>query len=135
MKKIAGIIGLIALLAATNAAEAQKFTLEFEWGNIPLCDSGSPNTVDNPIFRLGNVPTGTKFINFALTDLDAPNYNHGGGTVPYSGQKVIKPGAFKYESPCPPSGSHTYEWDATAKDGDGFFSGTLGSTKASVSYP
>jgi len=48
---------------------------------------------------------------------------------------VIKPGAFKYESPCPPSGSHTYEWDATAKDGDGFFSGTLGSTKASVSYP
>ena len=32
----------------------------------------------------------------------------------YGGETVIQPGAFKYKSPCPPSGSHTYEWTITA---------------------
>jgi len=135
MKIFSAILLAAALLAAPQSAHAQKFTVEFEWGNIPLCNTGSPNTVKNPIFRLKNVPKGTKFISFTLTDIDVPSYNHGGGTVPYTGQTEIKPGAFTYESPCPPSGSHTYEWEATGKDDDGFFSGTTGTAKASKSYP
>lgn len=118
-----------------SPVHAQKFSIEFDWGNIPLCNTGSPNTVENPAFRLKDVPKGTKFIRFGLTDLDVPSYNHGGGTVAYTGQTEIKPGAFKYESPCPPGGSHTYEWAATAKDGDGFFADSLGSAKTSKSYP
>ena len=115
--------------------QAEDFSFTFEWGDIPLCTSGSPNTVKNPTFRLSGVPQGTKFISFTLVDLDVPSYSHGGGTVAYSGGNVIEPGAFTYESPCPPGGSHTYEWEAKAKESDGFFSGSIGSAKASTSYP
>ncbi|OAN78367.1 hypothetical protein A8B82_10865 [Sulfitobacter sp. EhC04] len=68
-----------------------------------------------------------------MTDRDVPNYNHGGGVVAYNGQKVIAPGAFKYKSPCPPSGRHTYEWTATAqtkKNG-----GALATARAARKYP
>ena len=135
MRSIVRFLVVGGFLAALSPLQASAFSLEFEWGNIALCDTGSPNTVPNPTFRLKNVPKGTKFINFSLTDLDVPSYNHGGGTVAYTGQGEIKPGAFTYESPCPPSGSHTYEWTAKGQDGDGFFSGTTGSAKASKSYP
>lgn len=120
---------------ATGPAKAADFSFTFDWGDIPLCTSGSPNTVSNPSFVLKNVPEGTKVIKFSLTDLDVPSYDHGGGSVKYTGQGTVEPGAFKYESPCPPDGSHTYEWQADAKDGDGFFSGTLGTAKSSVKYP
>ena len=50
----------------------------------------------------------------------------------WSGQKTIEPGAFKYESPCPPSGPHTYEWTATAQSSKS--SGKLGTAKAKRKY-
>ena len=45
-------------------------------------------------------------------------YNHGGGSIKYEGKKAIGVGVFKYKSPCPPSGYHTYEWIVTALDKD-----------------
>ncbi|NCM96291.1 MAG: hypothetical protein GW948_02990 [Rhodobacterales bacterium] len=85
------------------------------------------------MFVLNDVPSGTKFIRFKLVDRDAPGYSHGGGMVEYKGQSMIAPGAFKYKSPCPPGGHHTYEWTATAqteKNG-----GKLGVAKAAREYP
>ena len=113
------------------------FSISFEWGDIPLCTGGNPNTVPNPRFVLSNVPEGTKFIQFTMTDLDTnyPNYDHGGGTIEYTGNNIIEPGAFKYQSPCPRSGSHRYQWTATAKKKTGFFSGSLGKTQATKRYP
>ncbi|MEE9389229.1 MAG: YbhB/YbcL family Raf kinase inhibitor-like protein [Paracoccaceae bacterium] len=93
----------------------QAFELTFEWGALKLCTSGSPNTVTNPTFILTDVPPGTRFIRFKLVDNDAPGYRHGGGTIAYSGADTILPGAFSYKSPCPPNGSHTYVWHATAQ--------------------
>ena len=122
-----------AVLAAP--ALAGEFSVTFEWGDIPLCTTGSPNTVPNPVFRLKNVPAGTKAIAFTLTDLDVPGYDHGGGTVAYTGQDEVAPGAFTYRSPCPPGETHTYEWTAEAKKGDGFFAGTLAKATASKRYP
>lgn len=130
---LGGFLG--SFLGASAPAPAGDFTLAFDWGDIQLCTSGSPNTVDNPTFRLSGVPKGTKAIRFSLTDLDVPSYDHGGGTVAYTGQTEIKPGAFTYQSPCPPDGKHTYEWEAAAKDGDGFFADTLGTAKAKKIYP
>ncbi len=114
---------------------ADEFTISFEWGDIPLCTSGNPNSVSNPTFVLSNVPENTKFISFKLKDLDVTGYNHGGGKIEYTGNNVIEPGAFKYKSPCPPSGSHRYEWTAKAKENDSFFGGSIGTAKAMKQYP
>ncbi|WP_416899074.1 MAG: phospholipid-binding protein [Minwuia sp.] len=130
-----GLTVALCVLGMARTAAADDFAFAFDWGNIPRCTTGSPNTVPNPTFTLQNVPQGTKFIRFTLTDLDVPQYDHGGGTVEYTGQSSIAPGAFTYQSPCPPNGSHTYEWEARAKDGDGFFSDTLGTATASKRYP
>lgn len=133
IKKI-GLLIFVTILLATPAA-ASEFTLSFEWGDLARCTSGRPNVVPNPKFVLSNVPKGTKFIQFKMTDLDVPTYDHGGGTVEYTGKNVIVPGAFKYKSPCPPSGSHRYQWTATAKKKTGLFSGSIGKARATKSYP
>jgi len=127
-------IGMSACLLPATAM-ADDFAISFEWGDIPLCTTGNPNTVDNPRFELSNVPEGTGYIEFKLVDRDVPGYNHGGGGVEYTGQDVIEPGAFRYKSPCPPSGSHTYEWTADANEDDGFFADTYGTATASREYP
>jgi len=126
---------IILLSLFVTPATAAEFTISFEWGNIPLCNSGRPNTVPNPRFVLSNVPEGTKFIEFIMTDLDVPSYNHGGGTVEYTGNNIIEPGAFTYLSPCPPSGSHSYQWTATARKKTGMLGGSLGKAKATRKYP
>ena len=119
------------LIAVTSAAHA--FEISFNWDGLELCNDGYANTVMSPEFKLKDVPEGTKFIKFKMVDKNVPQYNHGGGTVEYSGGKTVAPGEFKYKSPCPPGGSHTYEWTATAqtkKNG-----GKLGVAKAQRSYP
>lgn len=111
---------------------AGSFGLSFTWGNIPRCTSGNPNTVNNPAFKLSGVPKGTTKIGFRLRDNNVPGFNHGGGTVAYAGGGAIKSGTFSYKSPCPPDGSHTYTWTATAFDANGK---KLATASASKSYP
>lgn len=132
MKTLA-LIATAAALTLSSPALAADFSFSFTWGNIKDCNSGRPNRVDNPRFVLKNVPAGTKYIAFKMMDKDVPSYNHGGGTVEYTGQKVIEPGAFRYKSPCPPGGTHTYEWTASAKSKK--FGGVLGTAKAQRDYP
>lgn len=123
--------GVAALLLAAGSASA--FEISFDWKGLKRCTSGYPNVVANPRFVLRHVPKGTKYIRFRLKDLDVPQYNHGGGIVRYTGQKVIKPGAFTYKSPCPPDGVHTYEWTAIAlKSRHG---GRLAVARARRKYP
>jgi len=132
MRILFSTLALAATLALSPPA-AQAFEINFDWKGLKLCTSGSPNRVNNPRFVLRDVPAGTKYISFRLTDRNAPSYNHGGGVVKYTGQRVINPGAFKYQSPCPPSGRHTYEWRATAqtrKNG-----GRIEVTRAVRKYP
>lgn len=127
------VLGLAAL-ALTATSAAADMTLSFKgWGNIPLCTTGRPNKVANPQFVLKGVPEGTNKLVFKLTDLDVRSYNHGGGSVKIKsgGSMKIPSGVFKYKSPCPPSGKHTYEWSVTAKKG----SKTLAKAKARKSYP
>lgn len=133
VKKCALFMILMALFA--TPVTAAEFTISFDWGDIPLCTSGRPNHVPNPRFILSNVPEDTKFIEFSMKDLDAPGFNHGGGTVEYTGDNIIEPGAFTYLSPCPPGGSHRYQWTATAKEKTGLFSGSLGKATAAGKYP
>jgi hypothetical protein len=126
-----GLLGL-ALLGLTASPALADFSFSFSWGNIKKCTSGDPNTVPNPKFTLRGVPNGTTSIQFSMTDLAEPTYPHGGGKVAYKGGSAIEPGAFKYRSPCPPNGRHTYQWTATAVDAKGK---KLAVAKARKQYP
>ena len=121
MKKLILCSVLVGLSFCFNTSlKAESFGFSFdEWGKFKKCTSGRPTRVENPIFKLSNVPDGTIKIKFSLQDLNARSYNHGGGAVKYVGQSVIETGAFKYKSPCPPRGVHTYEWTAKAYDAKG----------------
>lgn len=115
-----------------TSTSALAFDMTFNWGNIPRCTSGNPNTVGSPTFGLSGVPDGTAKIKFKLRDNNAPGYNHGGGSASYTGGGSIPAGSFKYKSPCPPDGRHTYVWTATALDKKGK---KLGTASASKKYP
>lgn len=122
--------GLLVLLMP-GVAQAADFSISFKWGNIPLCTTGRPNIVGNPRFVVKNVPVGTTSIEFRLKDLDVPGYNHGGKKLKMTADAVVPVGVFKYKSPCPPSGRHTYEWRATARKGGK----VLARTSARRKYP
>ena len=126
------VFGFCILSAGLMTVPAAAFDFSFQWGNIPKCTTGRPGRVPNPVFKLSKVPKGTATIRFDMKDLAVPRYPHGGGKASYSGKNTIQPGAFKYNSPCPPGGRHTYEWTAVAKDKAGK---TLASAKARRKYP
>ncbi|MDE4132336.1 hypothetical protein PXK00_04395 [Phaeobacter sp. QD34_3] len=125
---------LAALIAVCGSvASAGDFSVSFSsWGKIPLCTTGNPNKVGNPEFKLKNLPAGTTTVQFRLTDLDVPGYNHGGSKrLKITADGRVPAGTFTYKSPCPPGGSHTYEWTATARNGGK----VLAQAKARRRYP
>ena len=129
-KQVVIVLACAGMLAPDMAARA--FELGFDWGNIPRCTSGTPNRVASPTFTVSGLPAGTAAIKFKLSDQDVPGFDHGGGTAPYAGGATVASGAFRYLSPCPPNGRHTYSWSATAVDASGK---RLDTGKASKQYP
>ncbi len=108
---------LLAALSMSATTASAEFSFTFEWGDIPNCRSGLANTIGSPAFVLKDVPAGTTSVQFRLKDKNFMRYNHGGGKVAVSGDGTIPFGSFKYKSPCPPGGVHTYEWTAIARQG------------------
>ncbi|GAB4286029.1 MAG: hypothetical protein Kow0058_05430 [Roseovarius sp.] len=111
---------LMAALAAfglSAGAAAAEFTIGFQWGDTPACNTGRAKTVGNPAFAVRGLPAGTDMVEFQMKDLDAPSYNHGGGKVRMSRDGTVPAGTFRYKGPCPPHGAHRYQWTATARKG------------------
>jgi len=133
--KIKSTLLAIAAISFASVASADSFSIGFTWDGLKKCNSGNPNSVQNPAFVVKNIPAGTQVIEFRLKDLDVPGFNHGGGTVAVTSDGTIAPGAFKYQSPCPPGGKHKYEWTATAKSKKGSDGKKLGVAKATRKYP
>ncbi len=123
----------LALVAGLAPATASAFDFSFTWDGLVTCTGGRPGFVGNPAFYLRQVPRGTRFIKFEMKDLDAPAFIHGGGTINYTGQHIVQGGVFTYRGPCPPEGTHTYEWTATAMSGR--TTGILGRARVQRSYP
>ena len=116
MRKII-LIPLVLILYQSHIYA--EFTFTFKWGDIPMCTTGNPNRVNTPIFEFKGLPDGVTKLTFRMIDKNVPTYNHGGGKINnYDGSSVIEPGAFKYKSPCPPNGKHTYEWVIKAYEGN-----------------
>ncbi len=104
---------LAGMYSAMAYAQA-SFSIDFSWDGTAACFDPK-----SPPFSLKDVPAGTKQLRFAMKDLDAPGFPHGGGTVAYSGQAQVSRGAFAYQGPCPPSGQHRYQWTVEAQDAAG----------------
>lgn len=119
-------IALLLLQGGTVVAQS-GFTVDFSWADTTACFDPK-----SPPFSLQGVPAGTKQLRFVITDLDAPNFVHGGGTVAYAGQDQVDRGAFSYRGPCPPSGQHTYRWTIEALDAAGR---TLATATVSKRFP
>lgn len=57
---------------------------------------------------------------FMMNDDAAPNFQHGGSTIPYNGSGPMAEGAIDYIGPCPPAGTlHRYVWTIEALDKSG----------------
>ncbi|HEY5210157.1 MAG TPA: hypothetical protein VIJ42_12020 [Stellaceae bacterium] len=107
------LIVLVATLAAlsVDTARADDMTLQFKFTSRNRCSAISP------AFNLSGVPQNTKQLRFKMEDFQAPNFNHGGGTVAYAGQSAIPEGALKsFYGPCPPQGVHRYQITVDAID-------------------
>lgn len=118
---------LAGCLGPKRADTFQEMAVTFEWNG----HAGSPNS-PSPEILIDNVPAGTAFFLVSMADLDMPSFNHGGGTVPYTGN-VIPVGALKsYVGPHPPS-THRYVIKVEALNTDKSLE--LGAGKAMRTYP
>ncbi|MDN2568232.1 phospholipid-binding protein [Aquibium sp. A9E412] len=115
-----------AILGLSVSVAHADMGVSFQWGQTKKCfDRNSPP------MTLSGVPAGTVQLDIRMTDLDAPNYNHGGGRVKYAGQTSLSYGAFRYKGPCPPS-RHTYQFTVRALDARGK---TLATARARRAFP
>ena len=117
------ILTAVFSLALTGTALAEM-KVSFDWGPTGKCFDRK-----SPPFKVGGVPAGTATLSFQMTDLDAPDYHHGGGKVAYKGQGDIAYGAFSYKGPCPPV-RHRYRFTVKALDAKGKEVGKATATKA-----
>lgn len=120
---------VFGLLLTTISPAFANMGLGFGWGPTTQCFD--PNS---PPITVTDVPEGTTTLRFKLTDLDATNFNHGGGDVAFNGQETLPYGAFTYKGPCPPDPSrpHHYQLSLQALDANGAL---LSSAKAERSFP
>ncbi|MCP3956158.1 MAG: phospholipid-binding protein [Desulfobacterales bacterium] len=119
------LFGCVSAKVSPNAVDLK---VKFSWNKKSKCSNISPK------IYVSNIPKGTKSLKVRLDDFNAPSWNHGGGTVPYKGSGVIKAGALTngYNGPCPPSGSHSYQFKVHAIDKDGVI---IGIGKAVRKFP
>ncbi len=109
----------LALISAALGCElgvpsaGHAMSLAVDWTGTAQCFDS-----ESPVMRLSGVPKGTKQLRFRMSDLDAPHFEHGGGTVPYAGRPQLAKGSFQYRGPCPP-GQHRYQWYVEALDESG----------------
>jgi len=108
------LVAIVLSSGGASIAQTTSFRVDFSWSGTAACFDPQ-----SPPFSLVGVPAGTKQLKFAMRDLDAPNFQHGGGIVPYQGQNQIARGAFSYRGPCPPQGPHGYQWTVEAQDDSG----------------
>lgn len=112
MRKFAFTALAFAMMVGLPTA-ASAMGLSFAWGPTKKCFDPK-----SPPMTISAAPSGTKNLRIHMTDLEAPDYPHGGGTVAYAGNGKLLYGAFRYRGPCPPS-PHTYRMTVEALDGAG----------------
>jgi hypothetical protein len=108
-----GLLSLVACQDGREAASVAVLGVDMQWTTQDRCATSSP------AFRISNAPAGTASLDFRMTDLDVPSYDHGGGRVAARADGAVPAGAFSYRGPCPPAGAHNYRWAVRALDASG----------------
>jgi len=99
--------------AAVDTSTLPRMVVEFSFAPTNTCQGISPE------IRLLGVPDGVTTYDVRLTDLDVPGFHHWAQTLGAAGP-VIRAGAgVGYFGPCPPSGTHRYQIEVTARDARG----------------
>ncbi len=93
---ISAVTLLVAAVALPSVSYASTFSAKFSWQGIPPCSTTSP------AFTVSGVPRGTVALAFLMRDQDAPDFQHGGSTVPYAGVGKVSKVSITYVGPCPP---------------------------------
>lgn len=121
-------------LVFSSIACAQDINIDWTWKKEHYCNDTSP------ALMVSGVPVGTQKLQFQMNDLDFNNFNHGGGTVDYTGdggKMTVPDGALKeFKGPCPRQHfnnfGHDYVIAVKALAADGAVLGT-GSKKQNFS--
>ena len=114
MRQFPQAFGFAAVLLLISMHAASAFSASFSWSGIRACGRTSP------AFTIQDAPEGTERLRFVMIDKDAPNFRHGGSTIPYNGSGRVPEGAIDYIGPCPPTGTtHRYVWTIEALDRSG----------------
>ncbi len=92
-------------------ANPAPLQVSFAWSAADGCTPRSPQ------INVAGLPHAATRLAVAMTDLNVPNFPHGGGEVAAAAGGVIAPGALRsYTGPCPPGRSHQYRIDVEAVD-------------------
>jgi hypothetical protein len=120
MAAILAILGPAILLGHPSglaAAENPALEVSFEFGPGNRGPRGP-----SPAIMVKGIPDGTARLEAELSDLNKPNFRHGGGVYELQGEATIPAGALtrRYKGPYPPRNStHDYVFKITAVGPDG----------------
>jgi phosphatidylethanolamine-binding protein (PEBP) family uncharacterized protein len=122
------ILLLMGCAGAEVAPDAAELGVAFSWAGVKKCSKISPE------LQVVGIPDGAVTLAVTLKDLDVPRWNHGGGRVPHDGSGIVPAGALTngYNGPCPPSGSHRYQFTVRALNREGV---VVGMGKSMATYP
>lgn len=97
------------MIAASSlpALAADPMSLDYSWRGIRGCTEEQKS----PAFVVRNAPEQTRFLVFALTDVEG--HQSPGQFVNYPPDGEVRPGAVSFLPPCKPGG---YRWTITATD-------------------
>lgn len=106
------VVGLVAAGCATvDTSKLPRMGVDFAFDQKHKCQGVSPE------IRLANVPAGVTSYEVRMTDLDVPSFHHWAQTIPSAGPAIKEGSGSGYFGPCPPSGTHRYQIEVTARDG------------------
>ncbi len=115
MRNVTAVLTLTVLAvtscATVDASKLPKIGVDVAFGQKNKCQGVSPE------IRLTNVPAGVVSYEVTLTALDVPSFHHWSQTIAAAGPVITEGAGRGYYGPCPPSGTHRYQMQVTALDG------------------
>lgn len=96
--------------SGVDTSRLPRMGVDFAFEQRHKCQGVSPE------IRLTGVPDGVASYDVVMTDLDVPSFHHWRQTIAATGPAIKEGAGVGYFGPCPPSGTHRYSIEVTARD-------------------